>query len=78
MPGLVKVFQGLQVELCTREQGEAKRAFLSLKKHTQKSSSCKGIQRLEGAVHSGVRETCHFFTYYLVKSVGCTDWVGAT
>jgi hypothetical protein len=26
---------------------EAKRAFVSLKKHTQKSSSCKGIQRLE-------------------------------
>jgi hypothetical protein len=64
---------------------EAKRAFVSLKKHTQKSSSCKGIQRLEesmGIGHwafgSGVRETCHFFIYSLVKSVGCTDWVGAT
>ncbi len=49
---------------------KAKRAFVSLKKHTQKSSSCKGIQRLEEskgighwAVNSGVRETCHFFTY---------------
>jgi hypothetical protein len=58
---------------------KAKRAFVSLKKHTQKSSSCKGIQRLEEskgighwAVNSGVRETCHFFTYSLVKSVGCS------